>query len=113
MEFNDYAHFLDFVDTLPINDVVFGVKPTAEKDTLYISLQSTKNVGSDNFSMTVGYWLNLVISVEKVDSIAVKKLSVELQNGMTYQNWDEKTKLYVYSGLVYVPVGGDIDLWTK
>lgn len=113
MEFNDYEHFLKFVDTLPIDDVVFGVKPTIKKDTLYISLQSVKNVGSDDFSMTVGYWLNLVLSVKEVNSVAIKKLSVELQSGMTYQNWDETTGLYVYSGLVYIPVGGEVDLWTE
>ncbi|WP_054639842.1 hypothetical protein [Lactococcus fujiensis] len=111
MAFDDYEDFLNFTETLDLKDVIFGVKKEIIPNTLYISLSEPKTVGSDDFKFTIGYIFDLVLSATDVDTSVVSELSDYMVEGFSYQTWDESSRLYVYSGRIYIPDGGDVRPW--
>ena len=106
MEFDSYIDWLNEVKKLPFNDIIFGVKDTIQADTLYISVESSKNIKMDNSIWTIGYTYSLVLSVPNVDSPLVASMAALTQDGWTMQSWSNESHLYNYTGTVYLPVGG-------
>ena len=72
MEFDSYIDWYNNLLTMPLNDVILGVKDTIEDKTVYLSLSDSKVLKMDNTSFVMGYYYQVVLSVKDVDDELVR-----------------------------------------
>ena len=111
MEFDSYIDWYNNLLTMPLNDVILGVKDTIEDKTVYLSLSDSKVLKMDNTSFVMGYYYQVVLSVKDVDDKLVGLVGDVLRNGWNMTNWSENSHLYNYTGSVYFPCGAGGQAW--
>lgn len=109
MEFDSFSNFKATIETIGF-DVILGVKDTMASNTAYLSLISSKIVGSDNFKFVIGYSYAVTASVEDADSNLIKQLSECLDN-IEFVNYSDASHLYSFSGSIYLPCGSGGQAW--
>ena len=58
-EFDSYIDWYNNLLTMPLNDVILGVKDTIQDKTVYLSLSDSKVLKMDNTSFVMGYYIKL------------------------------------------------------
>lgn len=109
MAFDSYIEFKKAVETIGF-DIILGVRDTITENTAYLSLFSSKKVGSDGFEWAVGYTYSIVVSVEDADSDKVKELS-QILDDITFTKYSDASHLYIFSGHIYLPVSEKGEAW--
>ena len=110
-EFDSYIDWYNNLLTMPLNDIILGVKDTIEDKTVYLSLDDSKVIKMDNTSFVMGYYYQVVLSVKDVDDELVRLVGDVLRDGWNMTNWSENSHLYNYTGSVYLPCGAGGQPW--
>lgn len=113
MEFNSYIDWINFLTDQGFKEIVFGVKDNIKNETLYIEVADSRSVGTDNMKWVIGYTYNVVFSVESVDNQLLEVLARALDTGPSFGEWSENSRLYNYTGSVYIPVGSGGQPWQQ
>lgn len=109
MAFDSYIEFKKAVETIGF-DIILGVRDTITENTAYLTLNSAKKIGSDNFKFVIGYSYTVTASVEDADSHLIQQLSECLDN-IEFVNYSDASHLYIFSGTIYLPVGQGGQAW--
>ncbi|MCJ1998479.1 hypothetical protein [Pseudolactococcus paracarnosus] len=109
MEFDSYKDFKQAIEAIGF-EVILGVKDTMSANTAYLTLNSAKKIGSDNFKFVIGYSYTLVASVEDADSKLIQQLS-EVIDSIEFVNYSDASHLYSFSGSIYLPCGNGGQAW--
>lgn len=109
MEFDSYKDFKQAIEAIGF-EVILGVKDTMSANTAYLTLNSAKKIGSDNFKFVIGYSYTVTASVEDADSHLIQQLSECLDN-IEFVNYSDASHLYSFSGSVYLPCGQGGQAW--
>lgn len=109
MEFDSFSDFKITLETIGF-EVILGVKDTMSANTAYLTLNSAKKIGSDNFKFVIGYSYTVTASVEDADSKLIQQLSECLDN-IEFVNYSDASHLYSFSGSVYLPCGQGGQAW--
>ena len=89
MEFDSYIDWYNNLLTMPLNDIILGVKDTIQDKTVYLSLSDSKVLKMDNTSFVMGYYYQVVLSVKDVDDELVRLVGDVLRDGWNMTNWSE------------------------
>ena len=111
MEFDSYIDWYNNLLTMSLNDIILGVKDTIEDKTVYLSLSDSKVLKMDNTSFVMGYYYQVVLSVEDVDDKLVGLVGDVLRTGWKMRNWSENSHLYNDTGSVDLPCGAGGQTW--
>lgn len=109
MEFDSYKDFKSTIEAIGF-EVILGVKDTMSANTAYLTLNSAKKIGSDNFKFVIGYSYAVTASVEDADSKLVKQLS-ECLDDIEFVNYSDASHLYSFTGSIYLPCGSGGQAW--
>ncbi|PFG84201.1 hypothetical protein [Lactococcus lactis] len=102
MPFDSYASWLDQLKTIGLSDIIFRVESEIKEDALYIEINDTQRIRSDNYYMIIGYTYQVRLYVTKSNSPFIEKVSEMLTEGLADGKWDEKNQMYVYSGMISI-----------
>lgn len=109
MGFESYKDFKQAIEAIGF-EVILGVRDTMSANTAYLTLNSSKKIGSDNFKFVIGYSYTVTASVEDADSHLIQQLS-EVIDSIEFVNYSDASHLYSFSGSVYLPCGQGGQAW--
>lgn len=109
MEFDSYKDFKSAIEAIGF-EVILGVRDTMSANTAYLTLNSAKKIGSDDFKFVIGYSYTLVASVEDADSHLIQQLS-ECIDSIEFVNYSDASHLYSFSGTIYLQCGSGGQAW--